>query len=282
MRLHGLADRPGGIGLNGHACWGYNSLDGDFAAAAVPFLHEGLDLGQRLAFVGGPEAEKAVRELEPMRSLVDDGTLQVMPFDAIYPGGRRMSNQDQWALYSGATDQAIADGFTGLRVLAEVTSLVGPAEAWLHHVAWEAYADRRMAGRQLAALCCFDRSLTDDDALGSIASAHPVADRRLRPLVPFQLFTNSDGIAVAGEVDSASADLFEQLLTIDDGTTEDVVLDLAELTFIDHHGVVAVQRFADRLRDAGRHLMIRDEPEVFRRLTDLLGVDVASLPPAWE
>ncbi len=273
MRRHGLADSPDAVGLNGHACWGFDDV-ADLQTAAAEFLAEGAELGQRLMFVGGPEAEAMVRETDPMRSLVDNGTLQVAPFDAIYPGGRRMADADQLAMYAGATDQALADGFTGLRVVAEVTSLASPDGAWQAHVAWESYADRYMATRPLAALCCFDRRRIPAEAMAALGCAHPVTDRRLQHLAPFRVYAQPDAVALAGEVDSFSSTQLSDLLELTIPDTEgEVVLDLEGLDFIDHSGVRAVAEHERRMRERGVTLTVRGEPGLFQRLSNLLGAE---------
>lgn len=278
MRQHGLADSPCALGATGHACWGYGDAGADFRDAAVAFLTEGLALGQRLMFVGGPQTEAAVRDVEPLRSLVEDGSLQVAPFDAVYPGGRRLDNAEQWALYAAATDRALAEGHAGLRVLAEVTSLASQPDAWADHAVWESYADRLMVDHPLSALCCFDRTVLDDRALSAIASAHPVVDRRLEGLVPFRLFGDHepDGgatvVRVAGEVDAFSAEDFERLLDADaDRAPAEVLLDLGRLDFIDHHGVLCIARYAEQVRARGGNVVIVHAPVVYDRLSGLLG-----------
>ena len=273
MRRHGLADSPDALGLSGHACWGFDDI-GELGAPAAAFLSEGSELGQRLMFVGGPEAEAMVRETDPMKTLVQDGALQIAPFDAIYPGGRRIANVDQLAMYAGATDQALADGFTGLRVLAEVTALAIPDGAWQDQAGWESYADRYMATRPLAALCCFDRRRLPVEAMAGLACAHPVVDRRLQPLAPFRIFAQPDAVALAGEVDALSAARLSDLLalTIPDAEGE-VVLDLEDLDFIDHSGVHAMVQHRTHMRERGAQLTLRGESAMFRRLSDLLGVE---------
>ena len=271
MRRYGLVDSPDDLGRNGHACWGFDDV-ADLQTAAAAFLADGAELGQRLMFVGGPEAEAMVRETNPMRSLVQDGTLQVAPFDAIYPGGRRMSNVEQLATYAGATDQALADGFTGLRVLAEVTDLASSDGAWQDQVAWESYADRYMATRPLAALCCFDRRRIPAAAMAGLACAHPVADRRLHHLAPYRVYAQQDAVALAGEVDALSSTQLSDLLELTIPDTEgEVVLDLEGLDFIDHSGVRAVAEHERRMRERGVTLTLRGESDLFRRLSDLLG-----------
>ena len=235
---------------------------------------KGLSYGQRLMFVGGPEAEAMVRETDPIRSMVRDGTLQVAPFDAIYPGGRRMPNAEQWSMYSGATDRALADGFTGLRVLAEVTAWRARTAHGRTRWAGRSYADRYMANRPLAALCCFDRQSLPVEAIGALACVHPVADRRLQPLAPFRVYAQPDAVALAGEVDALSSARLDEILelTIPD-TDGGVVLDLAGLDFIDHSGVRVVAEHRQRMRERGAQLTLRGESAIFRRLSDLLGAE---------
>jgi anti-anti-sigma factor len=270
MRRHGLVESPDAVGLNGHACWGFDDVD-ELGPAAASFLSEGAELGQRLMFVGGPEAEAMVRESDPMRSMVRDGALQVAPFEAIYPGGRRMTNPEQLALYDGATEQALADGFTGLRVLAEVTDLASPSGAWPDQVGWESYADRYMAHRPLAALCCFDRQRLPVEAMAALACAHPVADRRLQPLSSFRVYAQPDAVALSGEVDALSSSPLEELLELTIPDTEgEVVLDLDGLEFIDHSGVRAVKEHRRRMSERGAQLTLRGEPAIFRRISELL------------
>lgn len=272
MRTHGLVDSPGGIGANGHACWSYDELAGDFRDAAVAFLAEGVELGQALMFVGGAAAEEVLRSVQPTSSMIADGSLQVAPFEAVYPGGRRMPDADQWSAYVAATEQARRGGFTGLRVLAEVTSLASPAGAWLDQALWESYADRRMSSFSLSALCCFDRNAVSREGLAAIASAHPVVDRRLDELAPFRIFGCPDAVAVAGEVDAFSSDTLRHLLRAGDGIEADRVLDLNELTFVDHTGLIALHEYAEDARARGRTLTVRGGSPGLYRLADLLGI----------
>ncbi len=271
MRSHGLVDTPGRIGANGHACWSYEELAGDFRDAAVAFLTEGVELGQALMFVGGAAAEEVVRSIEPTSSMVADGSLQIAPFNAVYPGGRRLPNADQWSAFAGATEQARRGGFTGLRVLAEVTSLASPADAWLEQALWESYADRRMADFSLSALCCFDRNAVQPEGLAAIASSHPVVDRRLESLVPFRMFGCADAVAVAGEVDAFSSGTLRQLLRAN-GLEADRVLDLNELTFIDHTGLLALHEYAEGVRARGLTVTVRGGSPALYRLADVLRI----------
>jgi anti-anti-sigma regulatory factor len=272
VRCQGLVDSPGALGLNGHACWSYDDLADDFVEAAVAFLDEGRQLGQALMFVGGPAAEEVVRSVEPLSSMVADGTLAIAPFDAVYPGGERMPDIDQWTAYAQAIEQARDRGCAGLRVLAEVTSLASPDGAWPGQARWESYADRLMADSTLAALCCFERKAVPSEGLAAIASAHPVVDRRLDELVPFRLYGRSDALTLTGEVDAFSSNTLRHLLRAGNGSPVDRVLDLDGLTFIEHTGVYALHEYAQAVRAQGLDLTIRGGPSSLQRLANLLGV----------
>lgn len=277
MRVHGWADHPGAIGISGHACWAYDDVRVDFREAAEAFLREGLALGVRLGFVGSPEAEQSLRDAEPFRSMVADGTLLVLPFDVAHPGGRRRANPDQWRFYLSVLEDALAEGYAGLRVLAEFTSLARPEHAWADHAAWESYADRLIVDRPLSALCCFDRMVVRPQALGVIAGAHPVVDRRLADVVPFGVYAveRLDGATVVklvGEVDAFSADDFELLLGAGPADLgERVVLDLADLAFVDHHAVRAIRRYAHGVQRRGGEVVLLDAPVMYERVSRLLG-----------
>jgi ABC-type transporter Mla MlaB component len=270
MRPHGYVHIPDAVGLNGHACWSFGDI-GDFVVAAAPFLEEGQALGQRLMFVGGDEAEEAVRRVEPMRSMVEDGILSVAPFDAVYPGGRRMPDEQQWEMYAGATAEAVAAGFAGLRVLAEVTALAVPGEELPGQVRWESFADRRMATQPLAALCCFDRRSVAEQDISMLAAVHPVVEQRLQPAAPFNVFGQPDALALAGAVDAFSSDALGRVLDlVVDGSEGQVTWDLEELVSIDDGGLAVLTDHVRALREHGVTVSLPDTSPASRRLSELL------------
>jgi anti-anti-sigma factor len=273
VRCHGLVESPGRVGADGHACWAYDDLEGDFLAAAAAFLHEGVALDQALMFVGGAQAEEVVRSVDPLCRMVADGTLQIASFDEVYPGGQRRPHAEQWATYAGATEQARQRGHTGLRVLAEVTALARDDGSWLGQARWESYAESRMPGTTLSALCCFDRAQVPPEGIAAIASAHPIVDSRLADLVPFRLFGSADAIRLAGEIDAFSSSTLRHLLRSRE-EAGDLVLHLGELTFIEHTGVQALVEYADSVRAKGQGLTVRDAPASLLRIADVLRVSL--------
>ncbi len=94
-----------------------------------------------------------------------------------------------------------------------------------------------------------------------------------------------DGVCVvrmSGELDLASADRLASLLAELSETT--VVVDLAELTFIDSSGIAALVAAKDRLGSTGRELVLtRPQPNVDRVL-EMTGLEewISQWRPEWS
>jgi hypothetical protein len=240
MRAHGLVQSAAELGLHGHACWTYDD-ETEFIRGAGEFLADGIRLGQRLMFVGpGP----------PPPALAADFDLAAVVLDDIYTS---RDPEHLLGVYGAATDHALADGFTGLRIVADVTSLpTDPAQ----HARWEAIADRFMATRPMAALCCYDARVLGPETIDDLCAVHPASNGGPR----FHVYAEPSGLAMDGEVDFFSAAALRRaLVAAGDGTP----LDLTAVTFADHHGMLA-------LAESG--LPLRGIPPSMRRVCELMGV----------
>ena len=250
--------------------------DAELRSGAFEFLEDGVELGQRVLYVGSGGVRKLRADLDgfpDVELLLDDGSLRIMPLELVYEVGAGIDPVAQLTTYATATQLALSDGFTGLRVAADVTALVSDAALWAQHVRWEAVADRYMAKNPMAALCCYDRRLLPDALVADLACVHR-SGRVPVDVAPFRLFAGRDGIALAGEVDAFAADALGRLLRLAAPPDRDVVLELDELEFIDHHGVLAIADHARDLRDGGRALRVLGAPRSFDRLSDLLHVEL--------
>ena len=260
MRAHGCIDSAGGLGADGHACWGFDR-DEEFVAAALEFLEDGLRLGQRLAYVGSEPIDEQRERLAPLgdvAALLDSGRLQLFELDHLYRVGEPVDVEEQIAVYAAAADAARADGHSGLRVAAQVTDLVQAPETWEAHLRWESVADRVLAPQGLSALCGYRRSELPSQLLSDLAAIHPAANDADSP---FHLFGEGGDLALSGEVDLFSSDSLERALGFAAGPDEPLALDLEALEFIDHHGFeVLVSRRCD----------LRNPPPVVDRLRELL------------
>jgi anti-anti-sigma regulatory factor len=170
-------------------------------------------------------------------------------------------------------NEALAAGFTGLRVAAEVTSIVRDPGTWEAHTRWEVAADRYIASHPVCALCCYDRTETPRGLLDDMRCVHPVA-RADGTRVPFRLFAEPGGIAVSGEIDYFTFESFDRLLALAGAHDGDVELDLSELRFADHHAVLALAAYTRRLRDSGRRVSVTGTPRSVERTCRLVEVEL--------
>jgi MEDS: MEthanogen/methylotroph, DcmR Sensory domain len=242
MREHGVVSSAAGLGLHGHACWAY--ADGaELFRAADDYLADGARLGQRLVFVGPEEMLAQVRRRD----------VECLPLSMFLEPGQPTDPDRMLRIYTAATDEALAAGYTGLRVVAEVTELAGDPGCQCR---WESVADRFMVERPLSALCCYDRRRLAPDVLNDLCAVHPVVNEP----VPFRIYATGDGLLLEGEIDYFSSDALRRVLPL---TRGDGVLDLSGAEFIDHHG-------ARVLHDSG--VPLAGTPETMRRTSDLMGL----------
>jgi anti-anti-sigma regulatory factor len=273
MREHGRIQSARGLGAAGHACWAFDGLE-QFHTAALDFLEDGLRFGQRIAYVGSEPVDEQREVLDPLGdvgTLIDQGALQLFALPDLYDVGQPIDSEAQLATYSQATQVALTDGFSGLRVAAQATDLVTDPSTWEAHVRWESVADRFMASNPLSALCCYDGEALPDELLGDLAAVHPASCHEDAQLAPFHVFADPEGVVLEGEVDMFSAGSLERLLEVAWDEEAPDRLDLGALDFIDHHGLFALVAHIERRRP-GREASVRDVPPTVERLCELLEV----------
>ncbi|WP_173062263.1 MEDS domain-containing protein [Phytohabitans houttuyneae] len=125
-----------------HVCLVYDEA-ATFLGAARAFLAEGVRAGQRVVFVGPPQA---------YAGLGIDGLPHFSTAD-VDAGGVPVTPHAQVTAYRAFTEAAVADGFTGLRVVAEATPLVRTAAQLDAFLRYEHLVDRYMSEHPMAAMC---------------------------------------------------------------------------------------------------------------------------------
>lgn len=266
MRAHGCIDSAAGLGTDGHACWGFDR-PGEFFAAAAEFLEDGLRHGQRLAYVGSEPIDEQRERLAPLGEvgqMVDSGMLQLFELQHLYRVGEPVNPKAQMAIYLRATEAAQAEGYTGLRVAAQVTDLVRTPQTWEAHLRWESKADQLLAPRSLSALCGYRRDAVPPPLLADLSALHPAANAAPAE-APFHLFGEGDELALSGEIDLFSSETLERVLDLAAGNDEPASLNLEALEFIDHHGIEVL---------ASRGCRARNAPAVVDRLCELLELEL--------
>jgi anti-anti-sigma regulatory factor len=277
MRAHGLAAGVSGLDLRDHVCW-VSDADDDWLAAAIDFLADGQRLGQRLVYVGPQPADELARRLTPLGdvdALVRDGVLSLHPVDQLYDLSEILVPEQQLATYVAVNDQACAEGYQGLRVLADVTALIEDPRRRAEHARWELLADCYMATRPFTAMCVYDRRVVGDDAVADIACVHPLVHGS-EDLVPFTLFGTDDGVALWGDVDVFSTPAFARSLSRVPERDGDLVLDLSRAGYVGHQAVAALVEHSQAMSDR-RRLLLRDASPGFRKVCDVLDFDTENV-----
>jgi anti-anti-sigma regulatory factor len=195
------------------------------------------------------------------------GALVVAEAHNIYDFSTPADAATQLRVYSAAVEQAIADGFAGIRVAADITPLVDDPGCRRAHLHWEQVADRYMTEQPLAPLCLCDRRCVDD--VPAVAHLHPLSGPEVPPFSLYAAAPNRS--ALVGEVDALTADPFaEVLLTLPD---RDDAIEISGLRFLDAHGAWVLQDALERRRATGRPLSVLGAPPPVRRIWAVCGFD---------
>jgi len=171
--------RIGQLGKGDHLCLIYDSA-AERLAALVPFLRGALEAGERGLFFGPAESCFGVeRALEnagiPVGREIERGALVLLSDRGICLEGGRFDSNCMKDLLRRTEQQALEDGFSGLRVTWDVAWLlegVPGVEGW---IAFEAEMNEFLAGSHTCALCRYGRPRTPPEQLQAVLRTHPLA-----------------------------------------------------------------------------------------------------------
>ena len=171
------------------------------------------------------------------------GQLELVPIDAVYGSGKAFSASAQLATFEGVLADALADGYGGIRVVADNTPLVrGDEESFHRWLAWEQLTDRFQAVSMVTGVCFFDHAALSDERQADLAAIHPVRSASIGE-PPFSVFSDGDAVSVTGTLDASSAERFRRIL----GTApvdRPLVVDLSGTKFVDHDPLLVLAESA--------------------------------------
>ena len=250
MRDHGTRFECIRLRPHDHMGWVFAGSSG-FAALAGPFLAEGAARGERLMYVAADPSPVALAGLSEVFGL---RALQVASTAEVYGASGVVDPPSQRATFAAALADARAEGYSGIRVAADNTSLVADEVRLAAWIRWEILADRFMSENPVTGLCAFDQEQVDVDRLRHLATLHPLSSAA-SPVPQFRLFADSGELCVEGEIDSfAVSQLWLALDALPPKTG--VLVDLATATLRGR----AVMAGLGRLCDAGVPVTIRGTP----------------------
>lgn len=245
------------------------------------YLIAGRLAGERLLLLGTPQRTgQALDALDALgmdsAGLRAEGALVVADAEAAYLPGGAFDADARIAVYERLVLAALADGYTGLRVAADVPPALREITASGSWPSYELRADLLAARLPFTALCCYDRQWWAPDDVAPIAAVHALAfgPEGAAGHCGFRLHSGPDGaIALDGELDMAGSELLGRLLRSASAEMSGGLLDVSGLRFVDIVGLRAVADAAIALADlTSRPAVIRGASPAFVRLWHLLGL----------
>jgi anti-anti-sigma regulatory factor len=250
-----------------HVCLVYTD-PAELQAEAVAFLRRGIAAGHRLEYVAtrAADAVRATLATAGLADCLDRGDLTVRSLEDLYGADEVVEPHEPVAAYAAATREALALGYTGLRVVAEATALVRTPAQREAFARYEHLIDRYMLDHPFFALCAYDaRELGGD--VTDIACLHPTAN----PGATAFRWHPAPGadVTLAGEVDLVNRGTFEVALarTLPLLAQPRMVVDARRLDFIDHQGLLILERQAAAL---DTEVAVLTRSPLVQRLADLL------------
>lgn len=172
--------------------------------------------------------------------------------------------------YCLAAEQAVADGYSALRVMADlgwaVDDLVTPGQL----VDYELCADRLIGDLPVVAVCGYDTRAAPLEAAEQVCAVHPACAHEAS--MPFSLLAAPDGsFTVTGEIDLACAQAWRGVIEAAAASSDgELVLDVGGLDFIDLRGLRALATIAEELAARGAWLTLRSPRPVLQRCMAVL------------
>ena len=256
--------------MQDHLCWVHGD-PWDYRPRLTEFFGEGLERGLQVAYLGAGDVEELREHLDrfiDVGPLLTREAVRIISFDEIYRAWEPVVPAELMKKYAAATQEALADGYRGLRISADVTDLVRSPEQHDAFARFEFLLERYSSRHPLSALCEYRLEL--GDAVTQFACLHAAVPAGL---TPFQVFACDDGaIGLLGEFDAAGQAAFKRALQSIQPAPDDseLIFDMSAVRFMDHRALVALDWYAQQSQVPVR---VRSMPPVVRRVARVLGLE---------
>jgi anti-anti-sigma factor len=271
MGVPTAVSHPVGRRRGDHLCWGYADYD-QFRHTAAAFLEEGRRAGEQLLFVGDRAVPTLLDDLSPWSArdeVLATGQLCVQELTEVYECMADLDVEGQVATFRARCRSALAAGYSGLRVAADVTALIESVRDWDRFAAYELSVDEMMSTQPATGMCGWQEARADRP--GALSALHRYQHRESGPVV-FSVRRRGSVLRLTGEVDASVADdLAAVLRAAELPVARPVEVDLTELDFIDVAGTRALARFCD---SAPAGVRIVGALDGVSRCLDLFGLPV--------
>jgi anti-anti-sigma regulatory factor len=221
----GMADL---LGLRGgdHVCW----VVGDparYRELAAACLEEGRQIGQKTLVLGPAESP----DLEALRAVA---VMALDPYVAFLREGP-LDPEAMFAAFREQTEISRQEGYSGLRVVADMDWLA-PAEPTSGEViAFELLLDRVVGELGATVVCAYRRESFDEEAIVGVTCVHPHGCGSEAPQFSLTAGGRDCDWRLSGDIDLAVASAFSTAFS---ATAQDsCVIDITGVKFIDVAGM---------------------------------------------
>lgn len=164
-----------------HSCHFYSDRQ-QLIDALVPFTIAGLQANERCLIIAAPPspARDLIRELlqgwDGVEDAIQSGQLRVIDFERWYMDKSGLKSEDLVQLWLQEESQALADGYSGLRVSGNISFLTH--EQWPAFMAYEKSVSANFSHRRIVALCSYVLEDCTGDRKDQVLRAHGCAFER--------------------------------------------------------------------------------------------------------
>jgi anti-anti-sigma regulatory factor len=259
-----------------HLCALYRG-EAELEQTAAAFVGSGLAAGDRVLYVASdrpaPQVRTALEGYQvPAGLAADRGQLVIQDFGDAYGEPGQLDLGQMEADFRAASRQARADGFGALRVAAEMGNFADAIGSVDRLLDWERLCTPMQHEEGITSVCQYDqRWFSETDAARLLGTHAGIAPDTVRP--PPVQFTATEapwGLAVAGELDLASREVFGRVLRARLAARPWLRLDLSGLAYAEAAALAVVYQAAARLGGDGA-IVVAGAPYQLRRLIDLAG-----------
>jgi signal transduction histidine kinase len=175
----GLAQQIHRLDHGDHVCLIYETFE-EQMAALVPFFQEGLARGECCAYIvdertADEVAAALAAEGTDVEAARAGGALLFLTKRDAYLRSGAFDPQAMVAFIQQTQDDALAAGFTGLRVTGEMTWALGSETGCDRLIEYEALINRFFTGSRSLAICQYNRGRFPADIIRDTLRTHPMA-----------------------------------------------------------------------------------------------------------
>jgi two-component system, chemotaxis family, sensor kinase Cph1 len=172
---HAIAEK---VHLGDHICSIFKTEEQQYLSA-VSFLEEGLSSRQKCVYITDTHKEPDIKKAFEAHGIqindyISSNQFAIITKDQAYLKDNYFDADKMIAFLKGAEDQALKEGFAGLRGTGEMTWALGAGPSVLDKLFdYEIKLNKVLPKSQLAALCQYDENKFPKEFLVKVIRSHP-------------------------------------------------------------------------------------------------------------